>query len=116
MDRTQDVFLWMAFLLATNTGIVLTLLRERIVFRTFRDELGRLLPPGYDPNRLDYPYLFDFLTPPAWREALRQHTERMSVHPARDRWLTFRRIRTVLMGVEGLLVVAFVVWAVMGGF
>lgn len=114
IEAAPNILTWIVLLLATNTGVILTLLRERLVFRLFREELERLLPPGYDPKRLDYPYIFDFTVPPAWREALAKHEQRMSVHPARDRWLIFRRIRNVLMVVEVLLIFAFAAWMVMG--
>jgi hypothetical protein len=104
----------MMFLLAANTGVLLTLFRERIFFRAFRDELTTFLPPGYDPKRLDYPYLFGFLTPPAWAEALRGHEERFPGHPARGRWDQFRKLRTGLMLSELLMVGAFVGWMILG--
>ncbi len=104
----------MLFLLAGNTGALLTLFRERMVFRTFRDELTGYLPPGYDPKRLDYPYLFDFITPPAWAEALRLHREQKPEHRPRGAWERFRRIRTVLMLSEIALLAGFVVWALLG--
>ncbi len=114
LEKTQSVFIWMMFLLAANTGVLLTLFRERVFFRMFRDELTRFLPPGYDPKRLDYPFLFGFLTPPAWGEALRAHGERFPEHPARGRWEQFRKMRLGLMVSELLMVAAFVVWAILG--
>ncbi len=104
----------MMFLLAANTGALLTLLRERIVFRQFRDEVGKFLPPGYDPKRLDYPFLFGFTTPPSWLAALRAHAEQFPEHPARARWSQFRKLRGVLMTGELILVAAFIVWAILG--
>lgn len=114
MDKTHAVFVWMMFLLAANTGALLTLLRERIVFRQFRDEVGRFLPPGYDPNRLDYPYLLSFTTPPSWAAALRSHEDQFPGHPARERWSQFRRLRSILMAAELLLFAAFIVWMILG--
>ncbi len=110
MNRIESIFLWMMFLLATNTGVLLTMLRERIYFRRLREEIAQYLPPGYDPKRLDYPYLFDFLTPPSWKDALARHVESFTNHPARKQWLQFRTLRLVLMVVELLAVLAFVVW------
>src|SRR5262249_14434586 len=114
LDKTQQVFLWMLFLLATNTGVLLTLFRERIVYRGFREELNRFLPPNYDPKRLDYPFLFAFLTPPAWAEALRLHQEQLPEHRLRLSWLRFRKIRSLLMILEVAIVALFVVWMLLG--
>ena len=98
------------FLLAANTGVGLTLLRERIVFRKLRDEIAGFLPEGYDPKRLDYPYIFSFTTPPAWARALLLHIEKFPQHPLRGSWLRFVRIRNVLMVGEAVTLAAFVVW------
>lgn len=114
MDKAQGVMLWMMFLLAGNTGVVLTLLRERIVFRKIRDEIAALLPPGYDPKRLDYPYIFPFTTPPAWARALERHVEQQPEHKLRSTWERFRRMRNVLMIGEGLTIVGFVGWVFLG--
>ncbi|MFN9298353.1 MAG: hypothetical protein ACK6DZ_11650 [Acidobacteriota bacterium] len=114
MNKTQGVFLWMMFLLAANTGVILTLLRERIVFRRFRDEISGFLPPGYDPKRLDYPYLFSFTTPPAWSRALAVHRQRHPEHPYRTSWDRFVAIRRVLMLGELLTLAAFVLWMLFG--
>lgn len=114
MDKTHAVFVWMMFLLAGNTGALLTLLRERIVFRQLREEIGKFLPPGYDPKRLDYPFLFGFTTPPSWASALRAHEEQFPEHPARHRWNQFRKLRSVLMGGEFVLLAAFIVWVILG--
>lgn len=102
------------FLLAANTGALLTLLRERIVFRQFRDEVGKFLPPGYDPNRLDYPFLFGFTTPPSWAAALASHEGQFPEHPPRQRWKQFRKLRSVLMAGELILFAAFIVWMIIG--
>ncbi|MEO5953441.1 MAG: hypothetical protein ABIQ44_13330 [Chloroflexia bacterium] len=110
MDKTQNVLIWMMFLLAGNTGVVLTLLRERIVFRRIRDEIAGFLPKGYDPKRLDYPYIFPFTTPPAWSRALLLHVEAFPEHPIRASWERFLRIRNVLMVGEALTIVGFVGW------
>ncbi|WP_155121416.1 hypothetical protein [Bryobacter aggregatus] len=104
----------MMFLLAANTGVLLTLLRERIAFRAVRDEIARLLPPGYDPRRLDYPYLFSFLTPPAWRDALRAHESQFPDHRPRLAWQRFLKLRTILMLGEIAVIFAFVVWMLIG--
>jgi hypothetical protein len=114
LDKAHSVFVWMMFLLAANTGALLTLLRERIVFRQFRSEVGSFLPPGYDPDRLDYPFLFGFTTPPSWAAALRMHEEQFPQHPARSRWSQFRKLRSVLMVLELFLIAAFIVWAILG--
>jgi hypothetical protein len=114
VDRTQGVLIWMMFLLAANTGVVLTLLRERIAFRRIREEIVGFLPPGYDPKRLDYPYIFPFTTPPAWARALKLHQDQFPEHGARSAWQRFVSIRTVLMIGEALTLVAFVVWMVVG--
>lgn len=114
MDKTHAVFVWMMFLLAANTGALLTLLRERIVFRQFRDEVGRFLPPGYDPKRLDYPFLFGFTTPPSWAAALQSHERQFPEHPARQRWSQFRKLRGLLMAGELILMGAFIVWMILG--
>ena len=98
------------FLLAANTGVVLTLLRERIAFRRIRDELASLLPPGYDPKRLDYPYIFPFTTPPAWGRALQDHIAKFPAHPPRTSWQRFVSIRNVLMIGEVFTLLAFVGW------
>lgn len=100
----------MMFLLAANTGVGLTLLRERIAFRRIRDEIAAQLPKGYDPNRLAYPYLFSFITPPSWADALAQHIALFPIHPARSSWQRFVSIRNVLMLAEVFTLVAFVVW------
>lgn len=104
----------MMFLLAANTGVGLTLLRERIVFRLIRDEIAGFLPPGYDPKRLDYPYIFPFTTPPAWARALALHIEKFPDHARRASWQRFVRIRNVLMVGEALTLAAFVVWMLVG--
>lgn len=114
LNKTQGVFIWMMFLLAANTGVILTLLRERIVFRRFRDEVAGFLPKGYDPKRLDYPYIFTFTTPPAWARALAAHRERYPEHRYRASWERFLSIRNVLMGAELLTLVGFVGWVVLG--
>lgn len=114
LDRTRDVMLWMMFLLAANTGVGLTLVRERMVFRRLREEIAGFLPPGYDPKRLDYPYVFPFTTPPAWARALQLHMEKFPEHPVRASWQRFLRIRNVLMVGEAVTLVAFVVWMVVG--
>lgn len=98
------------FLLAANTGVILTLLRERIAFRRVRDEIAAYLPKGYDPKRLDYPYLFPFTTPPAWVRALSVHVSNFPEHPARTSWRRFVSIRNVLMIGEVFTLAAFVVW------
>lgn len=100
----------MMFLLAANTGVGLTLVRERIVFRRLRDEIAGFLPKGYDPKRLDYPYIFPFTTPPAWARALALHIEQFPDHPLRTSWQRFLQIRNVLMIGEALTLGAFVVW------
>ncbi len=110
MDKTQGVFIWMMFLLAANTGVILTLLRERIAFRRVRDEIAAYLPKGYDPKRLDYPYIFPFTTPPAWARALSAHVSNFPEHPARSSWRRFVSIRNVLMIGEVFTLAAFVVW------
>ncbi len=114
MDRTQTVLIWMMFLLAANTGVGLTLLRERIAFRRVRGEIAAYLPKGYDPNRLSYPYLFSFLTPPAWASALAQHNQLFPIHPARSSWQRFVSIRNVLMIAEVITLAAFVCWMLLG--
>jgi hypothetical protein len=114
MNKTDTVFVWMLFLLATNTAVIVTLLRERIVFRRIRDEIARFLPAGYDPKRLDYPYLFGFTTPPAWAEALAAHRDQSPGHSARGSWERFRAIRGFLMLVEVALVVGFALWMALG--
>jgi len=110
LDKTQAVLIWMMFLLAANTGVVLTLLRERIAFRRIRDELAGLLPPGYDPKRLDYPYIFPFTTPPAWGRALQDHIDKFPDHQPRISWQRFVSIRNVLMVGEVVTLIAFVAW------
>ena len=100
----------MMFLLAANTGVGLTLLRERIAFRRIRAEIAAQLPKGYDPTRLAYPYLFSFITPPSWADALAQHITLFPIHPARSSWQRFVSIRNVLMLAEVFTLVAFVVW------
>jgi len=110
LDRTQSVLIWMMFLLAANTGVGLTLLRERIVFRRIREEIAGFLPPGYDPKRLDYPYIFPFTTPVSWATALDAHRERFPDHPVRASWQRFVRIRNVLMVGEAVTLAAFVAW------
>jgi hypothetical protein len=114
MSKPEAVIGWIVFLLSANTGVILTLLRERIYFSKVRSELGRFLPEGYDPNRLEYPYILDPFTPPAWREALAQHVKQFAEHPARQRWLLFRRLRMWLMLAELAVVLAFAVWLVLG--
>jgi hypothetical protein len=113
MEKAQGVFFWMMLLLAANTGVLLTMLRERIFFRAVAEELGRLLPAGYDPKRLSYPYMFTFLTPPAWKAALERHLSEKPTHAARDLWLRFRKLRHWLMGIELAMVVAFILWALL---
>ena len=113
VDRTQTIFIWMMFLLAANTGVLLTLLRERIAFRRVREEVARYLPAGYDPKRLDYPYLFSFLTPPAWREALAAHESSLPDHPVRQAWRRFHSLRTALMIGEFAAVLVFIVWVLL---
>jgi hypothetical protein len=110
ISRAQSVMLWMMFLLATNTGVVLTLLRERIAFRRIRDEIAGFLPAGYDPKRLDYPYIFSFTTPPAWACAHLAHAEKFPDHKLRQVWERFLRIRNVLMLGEVATLLAFVGW------
>lgn len=110
MTNYEGLFGWIVFLLSANTGVILTLLRERIYFGTLREEIGRFLPPGYDPKRLDYPYILDYFTPPSWRDALEQHQTAFPEHPARKRWLMFRRLRHWLMLAELAAVLAFAVW------
>lgn len=100
----------MMFLLAANTGVVLTLLRERIAFRRIREEIAGLLPPGYDSKRLDYPYIFPFTTPPAWARALQDHVLKFPDHPPRLSWQRFVSIRNVLMIGEGITLAVFVAW------
>jgi len=112
LDKTQGVFIWMMFLLAANTGVILTLLRERIAFRRVRDEIAAYLPKGYDPKRLDYPYIFPFTTPPAWARALSTHIGNFPEHPARTAWRRFVSIRNILMIGEVFTLAAFVVWMV----
>jgi hypothetical protein len=110
LDKTQGVFLWMMFLLAANTGVVLTLLRERIAFRRIRDEIAAYLPQGYDAKRLDYPYIFPFTTPPAWARALATHRTNFPEHAGRAAWQRFVSIRNVLMVGEVLTLVGFAGW------
>ncbi len=110
MEKAQTVFLWMMFLLAANTGVILTLLRERIAFRRVREEIAAFLPKGYDPKRLDYPYIFSFTTPPAWARALAQHQQSFPEHPARTAWRRFVSIRNVLMVGEVITLAGFVGW------
>ena len=114
VDRTQSIFIWMMFLLAANTGVLLTLLRERIAFRRVRDDIAVGLPAGYDPKRLDYPYLFSFLTPPAWRDALAAHESQYPEHPTRQAWQRFHSLRTALMIVEFASVLVFIGWVLLG--
>ncbi len=114
MDRTQGVMLWMMFLLAANTGVGLTLLRERIVFRQLREEIAAFLPTGYDPKRLDYPYIFPFTTPPSWARALALHIEKYPQHALRAAWQRFLKIRNVLMLAEAITLLAFVAWMLLG--
>jgi hypothetical protein len=113
MSKPEALIGWIVFLLSANTGVILTLLRERIYFGKLRGEVGRFLPDGYDPNRLEYPYILDAFTPRAWREALRQHCEQFPSHPARQRWLLFRRLRHWLMWAEIAAVLAFAAWLVL---
>jgi len=110
LNRTQTVLIWMMFLLAANTGVGLTLLRERIAFRRIRDEIAGFLPKGYDPRRLDYPYMFPFTTPLAWKLALDQHISQHPEHTSRKSWARFVSIRNVLMIGEVVTLAAFVVW------
>jgi hypothetical protein len=114
LDKTQAVLIWMMFLLAANTGVVLTLLRERIAFRRIRDEIAGFLPPGYDAKRLDYPYIFPFTTPPAWGRALQLHIEKFPEHAPRLSWQRFVSIRNVLMIGEVVTLIAFVAWMLLG--
>lgn len=113
VDRIQTIFIWMMFLLAANTGVLLTLLRERIAFRRMRDEVAAGLPAGYDPKRIDYPYLFSFLTPPAWAAALAAHEARFPEHPARQAWRRFHSLRTALMIGEFAAVLVFIAWVLL---
>lgn len=110
MTKFEGIFGWMVFLLSANSGVLLTLMRERIYFTKLREELARFLPAGYDPKRLDYPYILDWFTPPSWREALEQHVEAFPDHPARKRWLMFRSLRHWLMLAELAAVLAFAAW------
>ncbi len=113
ISRAQTVMLWMMFLLAANTGVILTIVRERIAFRRIREEIAAFLPTGYDPKRLDYPFLFSFTTPPAWDRARAIHVEKFPTHQLRLVWERFVRIRTVLMLGEVATLVAFVGWMVL---
>lgn len=114
MSKPEAIIGWIVFLLSANTGVILTLLRERIYFAKLRQEVAGFLPQGYDPNRLEYPYILDRFTPPAWREALAQHHRQFPDHPARKRWLLFRSLRHWLMLAELAAVLAFAVWLVLG--
>ena len=73
-----------------------------------------LLPKGYDPNRLSYPYLFSFLTPPAWAAALAHHIQLFPEHPGRASWQRFVAIRNVLMIAEVITLAGFVGWMLLG--
>ncbi len=101
------------FLLAANTGVLLTLLRERIAFRRVREEVAAGLPAGYDATRLDYPYLFSFLTPPAWANALAAHEAHFPEHSARQAWRRFHSLRTALMFGEFAAVLVFIAWVLL---
>lgn len=114
MDKDRLVLVWMLFLLATNTAVLLTLLRERITFRLIRDGIVAFLPPGYDSQRLSYPFLFDRLAPPSWRAALATYEQLESANAQRKRWRQFQKIRIGLMLAEVAGIFLFAVWMALG--
>lgn len=114
MEKDRLVLVWMLFLLATNTGVLLTLLRERITFRMIRDSIVAFLPPGYDSKRLAYPFLFDRLAPPSWRAALAAYEQSDSSNLQLRRWRQFQKIRTGLMLAEVAGILLFAVWMALG--
>lgn len=113
MGKDKLVFGWMLFLLATNTGVLLTMLRERVAFRVIRERIAAYLPPGYDPSRLSYPFLFDRLAPPSWRAALAEFERVSPEDPHGRRWRQFQKLRSGLMLAEIVGVLLFVVWMVL---